>query len=370
MNIYAGGPTTSINTLVKGLVRSDIDTYVITFKPGANDRLIAEERYINAIKQPVETRFGYSKLFKKALKQYKNLDIIHSNYLWQYVTHASAIYARKNNISLIVSTHGMLNPEALKKSECIKKISLAFYQRNDLNKATVLHATCLQEMEYIRAMGIKTPIAIIPNPIEISLFENSKKNTNLKKRVGFIGRFAPIKNIENLIKAWSITMKNNPEWELVLIGDGSLSYKYNLIKLSENLKIKNIIFPGFLSGNEKEVMFNSLKYLVLPSLSENFGMVVPEALIREIPVIASEGTPWNELNTRNAGWWIEPGVESLAKALQNAIRQTEAERCQFGKNGRRWIEESYSIESVSKQMIELYDWVLGKIEKPSFVFID
>lgn len=370
MSIGAGGPTTCTYTLLKGLIKSGIDTKVLTFEPGANDQLISEEHFIKTIKKPGETRFGFSKLFKTALKNYSNVDLIHANYIWQYVTHASGTFARQNKIPFVLSTHGMLYPEALKKSKYVKKISLALYQRSDLDKASVIHATCKQEMEHIRAMGIKTPIAVISNPVEISGSAIPTISTPANKRIGFIGRFEPIKNIENLIHAWALSLKNNSNCELVLIGDGTPEYKQSLVKLAESLDIRNILFPGFLSGNAKEEMFNSLAYLVLPSKSENFGMVVPEALIKGIPVIASKGTPWEELNTRKAGWWIEPGVEPLVESLKNAFQIEELERQEMGKNGRSLVEESYSIESVSKQMIELYDWVLGKIDKPSFVFID
>jgi glycosyltransferase involved in cell wall biosynthesis len=227
----------------------------------------------------------------------------------------------------------------------------------------------MQEMYHIRSLGIKTPIAVIPNALEIS--KPTSSITNKKgaiKRIGFIGRFAPIKNMEILIKAWSITCKNKSDWELVLIGDGSSDYKHSLFKLVSDLDIKNILFPGFLTGNAKEEMLNSLSYLVLPSKSENFGMVVPEALIKEIPVIASTGTPWEELNVHNAGWWIEIGVETLALTLQEAINLSDTERIQMGRNGRKLVEEYYSIETVAKKMMQLYAWILKESTKPEFVY--
>ena len=96
-------------------------------------------------------------------------------------------------------------------------------------------------------------------------------------------------------------------------------------------------------------------------------MVVPEALIREIPVIASKGTPWEELNTRNSGWWIDIGAQPLAETLNKALLLTETERRQMGQNGRQLVEENYAIEAVAKKMIRLYDWILEGGEKPEFV---
>ncbi len=369
MSINAGGPTTCLYNLVKGVTVSGIKTQILTFSPSKNDKLITKDVLIQTVHSPKEKRYGYSIAFKEALSRYENIDIFHTNGLWQFTTHIGAVYARKRKTPYIVSPHGMLYPEALKKSLLFKKTAMTLYQRKDLSHATVIHATCQQEMKHIRQLGFRNSIAVIPNAVEIPAvsFNNNKKK---KKQVGFIGRFAPIKNIEMLLRAWSLSGKSNPEWELVFIGDGEPSYCKNLHKLVHNLNIKNIMFTGFLSGDDKESALLNLDYLVLPSKSENFGMVVAEALIRKIPVIASNGTPWEELNIYNAGWWIDIGVLPLANTLNKALSLSESDRTKMGLNGRKLIEEKYSIQSVARQMILLYQWILGKISRPDFVMID
>ncbi|MCX7862434.1 MAG: glycosyltransferase, partial [Bacteroidales bacterium] len=107
--------------------------------------------------------------------------------------------------------------------------------------------------------------------------------------------------------------------------------------------------------------------LILPSHSENFGMVVGEALQYEIPVIASTGTPWSDLNTYQCGWWVNNDVDTLANTIEEAISLSDVEREEMGKRGRKLIEEKYRIEIVGKQMIELYEWIVNKIQKPTFV---
>lgn len=370
LGVNGGGPSTCTYTLVKGLNEAGIDVNILTFSPEEGDVLISREKFIHLIDRPRETRFGFSKLFRSTLEDYPSIDLIHANCLWQYVSHVSGIKAREKKIPFVLSPHGMLYPSAMDKSKWIKKISLYLYQFSDLQKASTIHATCIQEKDYIRAIGIKAPIAVIPNPIKIPENQTKVVPPEGKKRVGFLGLFSPIKNIEFLIKAWSITGKKNSDWELVLIGDGSTEYKVSLFKLASDLGITNILFPGFLSGDAKEDMMNSLSYLVLPSKSENFGMVVAEALIKDIPVIASKGTPWEELNVKYAGWWIDIGVDPLVKALREAMELSDLERKKMGENGRKLVEENYSIEIVSKKMIELYGWILGKKDKPSFVFLE
>ncbi|MDA9774807.1 glycosyltransferase [Algibacter sp.] len=367
MGINSGGPTTCTYILVKGLIEAGVNVKILTFESDAHDSLISNEELIETIKKPLEGRFGYSTRFKNTLQKYSDMDIIHTNGLWQYPSHRSAVFSFKNKIPFVFSTHGMLNPEAMKNSAFIKNIAMRIFQKKDLQRAKVIHATCKQEMAFIRALGFTNPIAIIPNAIDIKIPSKKTDKSIKKKQVGFIGRFDPIKNLEILFEAWSKSGKNNPEWELVLIGDGDNIYKKSLIQLANKLEIKNIRFTGFLSGEEKEIALQNLNYLVLPSKSENFGMVVSEALIREVPVIASKGTPWEELNTCNAGWWIDLGVEPLKKALINAIQTPKIEMEQMGKNGRKLIEKKYSMEAVASQMLELYQWILTKENKPNFV---
>lgn len=369
LNLNSGGPSLSVWSLVTGLRGLSIDADIVTYESQeGNDKMIGEGSFVKTIPSPRFRRYGYSESLNNFLQNTSH-EILHGHGLWQYPVHAMAKTARKKNKPYIISPRGMLYPEAMQKSAWFKKLALPLFQKNDLKKATVLHATCKQELEHIRQLGFKNPVAIIPNSINIKLPAKLKKPVNQNKRIGFVGRFASIKNIENLIKAWSETGKNNSDWELVLIGDGEASYKASLVRLAESLDIKNIVFTGFLNGEKKETALQSLNYLVLPSKSENFGMVVPEALIREIPVIASKGTPWEELNTCNAGWWIDIGVQPLVKALQVALQLPEEERKQMGQNGRKLVKEKYSIEAVAAQMIQLYKWILNEGDIPEFVFL-
>lgn len=369
MNLSAGGPTSCLWNLVKGLQKESVDVSVLTFAPGSGDKLVSDESLIKTVSLPRFPRYGFSLEYRNALEGYKDVNLIHANALWQYNTHAAAAFARKHKIPLVISLHGMLYPEGLKKSKWIKKISLMLYQRKDIRQSTVLHATCHQEMEYIRALGYKNPIAVIPNSIEMPTL--TKAGSALNKtpfRIGFIGRLAPIKNLENLIKAWSDAGAGYHDWELVLIGDGEVSYTSHLKDLASSLQVPNIKFTGFLSGEAKDEVVDSLSFLVLPSKSENFGMVVLEALLRGIPVIASKGTPWEELDTHRCGWWVYNDVENLSATIRKAITLPEQERIAMGEQGINLVRNHYSVDVVARKMLNLYKWILTGHNKPEYIY--
>ena len=371
MGLKAGGPTACTYQLLKGIQEKGLQADLLTFDTEDDDEIISRESFMKILTPPRNPRFGYSKKLKYWLEDNKDYDLYHINGLWQYMSHATALSVRKEHKPYVISPHGMLYPEGLKKSGWVKKVSLALFQRKDLRKATALHATSPKEMMYLRAFGLTQPIAVIPNAINVGDVSKLDAQTQRSKRkIGFLGRLAPIKNLELLIEAWANSKATTQHAELVIIGDGDDSYVEQLKLIIKNKKLDNIFFTGFLTGKVQEAMMQQLSYLVLPSKSENFGMVVTEALARQIPVIASKGTPWKELNTHRCGWWIDSDLASLSNALEAALNLDETQRLEMGINGRVLVENKYSKEAVSKMMITFYKWILSETkELPPFVNI-
>ncbi|WP_040281395.1 glycosyltransferase [Psychroserpens damuponensis] len=372
MGLKSGGPTTCTYNLLKGLQENHVDADLLTFDAQANDEIISREPFMKILTPPKHPRYGYSKELKTWLETHSDYDLYHTNALWQYASHAAALKAQKDKKPYVISAHGMLYPEGLKKSKWFKKLALGLFQKKDLLKATAFHATSHKEMTYLRAFGLTQPVAVIPNAIDVNAFSKTTKASHSSTRkIGFLGRLAPIKNLEVLIEAWAASKAMTQDAELVIIGDGDQVYVDQLKTLIKTHNLENITFTGFLSGQAQEDIMQKLSYLVLPSKSENFGMVVPEALAREIPVIASKGTPWEELNTKQCGWWIDSDLSSLSTAIHEALSLDEIKRLEMGENGRHLVESKYSKEAVSEMMTIFYEWILSDTkELPSFVTLN
>ena len=92
-------------------------------------------------------------------------------------------------------------------------------------------------------------------------------------------------------------------------------------------------------GADKETLLSRADLFVLPTLSENYGNVVAEALASGMPVITTKRAPWQALTKAKAGWWIEVGREPLQSALQEAMALDDAARSQMGRAGRRLVQE-------------------------------
>ena len=358
LRISDGGPTQSVFNTVQGLRQQGVDASILTFQPNGNEKTLFDDNFVTALPCG-NTRFAYSQKYRKKVASFTG-DIIHTHSFWLYPVHISSVTARRRNIPYIIAPRGTLYPEALNYSKWRKRIFMQLWFKKDLNFATCLQATCKQELEHIRNIGLPNPVAVIPNPMVIN--DKTPIEKTQKKQIGFIGRLHSIKNVETLIKSFNLAKTD--EYELVIIGDGDTQYVRSL----KNISKKNVNFVGFLDGKAKDDIMSGLSYIVLPSHSESFGMIVPEALIKGIPVIASKGTPWEELNTHHCGWWIDNDVETLAATLKTAINTPDSKRLEMGENGKRLVMTNYSVEVVAQKMIRLYEWILKGGEKPEFVY--
>jgi len=308
--------------------------------------------------------------FKNKIKFKKSYDLYHAQGIWQIPMHHMVKEARKNNKPYIITIRGMLEPWSLKQSCIKKKIALKLYQFKDLKKATCLHATADMEVNTIRALGLKNPIAMIPNGINIDQFPKEMPLKSIKKKkILFLSRIHPKKGIENLIEAWlNVEVDIKKKWRLDIVGNGDKEYIEKLKKIIKKEKLQEEIFilpPVF--GLKKVSLYREASLFVLPTFSENFGVVIAEALASYTPVITTKGAPWEDLEGYDCGWWIDIGVKPLIDCLQLAMSCKKEEILIKGKNGRKLIEEKYSIRSVAEKMLQLYDWILNNGKKPNFI---
>ena len=214
----------------------------------------------------------------------------------------------------------MLGDWALDQGGWKKKLAWRAYQKADLLAADAFHATSHQEGEEIRKLGFLQPIAIIPNGIVFPKqpIENMRLSDRSSRSVLFLSRIHPKKGLLKLLNSWKEA--NVPDnWKLVLAGPDEGGHQREVQALARNLDIESqISFPGAVSDEEKWDLYFKSHVFVLPSFSENFGIVVAEALAAGLPVIATEGTPWQAINEKEAGWFVPHEVSSLAAAIRAA----------------------------------------------------
>jgi glycosyltransferase involved in cell wall biosynthesis len=175
-------------------------------------------------------------------------------------------------------------------------------------------------------------------------------------RLLYLGRLHPIKGIENLVQA--VKLIENKEVSLTICGNGDEAYMRTLHKLVHDLKLDGRIeFQGHVDGTNKFSAFMQADICIVPSFSENFGMVVAEALAHGVPVVASKGTPWVDLENKGCGVWVDNSPSALAEGILR-IREMDLET--MGHNARQWMGSSYKWSAIGQQMYIVYERLLEK----------
>lgn len=368
LNVNAGGPALSMGLTLKGLEKAGIETVALSEPITADGQLIASDLNVRFTNRPKYGTFAYVNNINECLKQERNVNIYHIHGTWMYHGLAISRYANKLGIPYVVSPRGMLYPQALAHHSLLKRIMMILYQGREFTNAACVHATCNEEMEHYRALGFTNPVAVLPNPIETTDIIDRPVRQSDCLRFGYLGRVHPRKRIERLIYAFDALRNELRDAELLIIGADDKQYEEFLRKEVERLHLNNVRFTGFLTGKEKDEAIMSLSYLVVPSDFENFGNIVTEALVRGVPVIASKGMPWQELEDYHCGWWIDNDQESINRTIIKAYETSEMDRINMGMNGKRLIREKYAVDVLGLKMKQLYEWILYGGAKPDFVY--
>lgn len=359
-----GGPAMSAYLTLKGLREEGVDAGISMYPLSTGGKLRGEDVPVTYCKAPWEKKFAYSPSLKKELNAVENVDVYHAQGVWQYPTYAIADVAKRKRKPYLITPRGMLYPQDIAKANTFfKKLSLKIRLLRDLNQAACVHVTCEEEMMHCRNLGVTSPIAIIPNPVEIIAY--LPQATDGVFRVGYMGRISKRKNVEALIYAFHDLQLENAE--LLIIGGGDQEYEQFLKAETSRLKLHNVKFAGFLSGADKDKALSTLSLLVMPSEFENLGNVILEGLVRGIPCIATKGAPWKDLKDYHCGWWVDYDQKAIEAAILTAYNTTKGELASMGRNGQQLMRNKYSVQSVAKKMKALYSWIMGDADKPNFV---
>jgi len=105
------------------------------------------------------------------------------------------------------------------------------------------------------------------------------------------------------------------------------------------------------------------------SQSEGISVAALGALGADVPVLTTQASPWEELVTHQCGWWTAISQDAIADALRDALQQPPQALRAMGARGKDLIRTRYTWASIARATIELYQWLLGHANRPSFVIL-
>ena len=362
----AAGPSYSVPRLCEQLAQL---RHNVTLSSLGSGRAISGVRLRNYSAWPFVGRLGLSPTQLYSLRQSATLaDVVHNHGLWMTANVAVGLLVPGQRAKLVMSPRGMLSPWAVDHHGTRKRLIWPL-QRRAVERAELLHATSDLEFAELREMHLKAPVTVVPNGIDIPARPNQRRS-HTGRTLLFLGRLHPVKGIEVLLAAWRDVQTTNRDWELVIAGSGESRYERELRETAARLGVQRVQFSGPVYGDSKSDLYFSADLFVLPSYTENFGMVVAEALAHECPAIVSRHAPWQELETEGCGWWTDNRPVDLAAVLDSAMKLPPLELTAMGERGRAWMERSFSWDSVARQMEASYLWVLGGGHPPDVVRVN
>jgi glycosyltransferase involved in cell wall biosynthesis len=318
-------------------------------------------------------QFGILKgLFEAVPNEVNNFDIIHQHGIWTPLSLYAQKIRRKSKLKMVVQPHGFLEPYRLNISKYKKKLAYQLFEKSNLANSSALIACSEDEAVKLKGMFPKNDVAVVFNGIAPDFF--SEESTRYvaakdKKRMLFLSQIIPLKGLERLFRVISdIGVELFSEWEFLIAGYGDELYIDSLKALVVQLNLSSMIrFVGTKIGTQKLNIYDNSDVFILPTFSENYGIVVAEALARGVPVVTTTGTPWVELNELGCGLWVDNSSAGLKQAMLKILEISPSELREMGQKGRSLVENKYLWDKTTVRTIELYHWILHGGCKPDFI---
>ncbi|MCL1470628.1 glycosyltransferase [Argonema antarcticum] len=379
-----GGPTQVVLNLVKALRDCGVDAEIVTTNDNGatlldvplNQRIEYEQVpvwFLPRFSPPLK-EFIFSPAITKWLwENIKNYDILDNHYLFSYSSSCAGAIARWQNVPYTVRTMGQLAPWALAQSRLKKEIYTFLIERQNLNRAAAIHCTSNGEAEDVRNFGIQTPTVTLPLGVNQPVYWPQAKQ-KLREIYGiavekpvvlFLSRLHYKKRPDLLVQALGKLAAKQSKFHLVLAGSGETDYLNYLKSLVLSLGLTaETTFPGFVEGQDKDLLLQGADIFVLPSFSENFGIAVAEALAHGLPVIITPDIQIApEIAAAKAGLVVEGEVEPLANAIAQLLTSPQ-QRQDLGENGKDLVQRRYSWSAIASHLTGVYRSIIERERLP------
>ncbi len=293
-------------------------------------------------------------------------DLVHIHALFSFTSVTAAWAARRAGVPYVVRPLGTLNRYGVtQRRPWLKQLSLKLIEGAILRHAAVVHFTSDAERREAEALGMPMRSAVAPLAVEAmptadaTCFHNRFPRLLGKRCVLTLSRLNKVKNLEGLLKAFSLLYQGSPDVFLVIAGDGDAEYVATLWKLAARLDLGDrVVWTGFIDGKLKASAFAAAEVFVLPSFSENFGIAAAEALMAGLPCVLGNGVAIaKEVDEAGAGFSVAPEPEAIAQALRRLL-DDEKLRAGMGKSAAALAAERYSLEAMGRNLEALYSRIL------------
>jgi glycosyltransferase involved in cell wall biosynthesis len=322
--------------------------------------------------------FGYAPGLAGAVADFAP-DLAHTHGIWMYPSVAALHWAKSTGRPYVITPQGMLDAWALRHSRWKKRLAGWAYENAHLRRAGCLQAVCQPELEAMRACGLRNPICLIPNGIDLPEAPPAGQPPWQgqippgAKVLLYLGRFHTKKNLCRLIEAWSrlggMSLSAADQWRLVFAGrDSGDGYEQEMKKTVEATGCGgSVLFVGPQYFEANALCYHHAQAFVLPSLSEGQPMAVLTAWAHGRPVLMTPECFLPEGFSARAALRIQGTAEGIAEGLRALVEAPAQDLKEMGERGRTLAQTRFSWASVAREMKSVYQWLLGGGAAPACV---
>lgn len=291
-----------------------------------------------------------------------DLAILHG--VWNFPNLAAASACQANRVPYLVFPHGTLYHETVAMKSAIKKrLFLKLFVNRMLTRASSVVFTTQDEAEKVTAfLGLPLRHAVIPNIVRDNAYDQLPERGRLRHRLGIgqdvslllhLGRISAKKNLPATLRVVQRLRAAGRNVELIIAGGDDDGERPQLEDTARELGIENAVrFTGLLSREAIREVLADADVFMLPSLSENFGIAVVEAMLARVPVVISDGVGiGREIAAADAGVVVPLAADT--DALTDAVARlldNPQERRRLAHAGREFALREYAEESVADRV--------------------
>lgn len=354
-----GGPSKSVRALANAMAAAGHRTELLTtLEPGQPMSMADGERAdVHVFPREFPRRLSRSRGLRARLLG-ESYECVHNHALWLLPLRYSVEAARRRTVPLVISPRGMMSGWAWTHHRLRKYLATHLVHPGAFEAAAGWHATSAEEAEDIRRLGFRQPICVAPNGVEIpdesslasasSAWEDVRSEARGRRIALFYSRFHRKKRLRELIQLWAAAPRR--EWFLLIAG---LPEEYPVEEVRSWIEAAGLVGGAtVVDGRGRPPPYAIASLFLLPSHSENFGLVIAEALAAGVPALVTDTTPWLELAARDAGACV--AWDGYRAALDRHLAAAPEELLQRGRNGWAWMQAEFTWAVAAQRLLDFY----------------
>lgn len=356
---------THIKEISERLINAGVGVQIFTTDPSVKfpmQMTIGELEVLKFKSYALNNMYFFSPQLYLALRNLKEVDIIHAHGYNTFPVLAAVLAKSKNKKALVFTPHyGGYSTHVIGTSY-LRTLAKRCYNyslgRHIFHHVDAIVSVGNVEREFLaQHFGVNQErISYIPNGVDTRKCRSQRRRTEQTRTLLYVGRIEKYKGVEVLAKAFSRTTESFPNSRLVFVGSGS--YKDRLKLLVHKLKLENRVyfFENITDQELKEVYQASDIFLTLPQ-HETFGISVTEAMACGLPVIATKvGELHRIIKHGKTGFLLDfpPNEDNLAQIIKTLLKDSELSR-EIGQNAKKEVLSKFSWKRSVQNIIGLYE---------------